>query len=58
MLGVVVPDIFYPEIFDDKGESDGSSAVAEEAGSVGRGEVAVGVEVLGETFVGEDAGLR
>ena len=58
VLGVVVPDIFDPEIVDDKEESDGSSAVAEEAGSVGRDKVAMGVEVLGETFVGEDAGLR
>ena len=37
MLCVVFPNIFYSEVVDDKTERDGSSAVAEEAGSVSRG---------------------
>ena len=58
MLGVVFPDVLDSKVVDDEGESDGSSAVAEEAGSVGGSKVAVGGEVLGEAFVCEDACLR
>ncbi len=42
LLGVVVPNILDAEVVDDEGESDRSRSVAEEAGSVGCGKVAMG----------------
>jgi hypothetical protein len=58
VLGVILPNVLYAKIVDDKTEGDGTCLVCEEARRVGRLNVATCLEVDDEVIAGKDSGLR